>query len=386
MLKNFSFLSVQEIHFGFGAIEMIGESCKKLGLKDVLVVSDKFMVSSGMVDRLGTLLKADGINYQVFSDFDASPSIAQVEHAAEVMKQMNCQGVIGFGGGSSLDTAKAISILVNNPLPISQYFGINQIPNKGCPMIMIPTTAGTGSEVSDACIIRDDQTQIKSGLRSKYLISDISIVDPDLTVSMPPSLTAATGMDALTHCIEGYVSNGASIMTRLYHREAIRLIFKYLRNAVANGNDREARYYVMLGAMYAGWAMSVASLGACHAMAYPIEGKYHVSHGDANASLLPAVMKYNALGNMELFKEMAIAMGENVEGLNLREAAFKAVTAVQLLKKDIGIRTIKEFGVVEEDLQDFAEVVIKNTRLLQYNPRQVTVEKIKDIYLDAMNN
>jgi len=305
----------------------------------------------------------------VFSEFDASPSIAQVEHAADIMKSNNYQGVIGLGGGSSLDTAKASAILLNNPLPVSQYFGINKIPKKGCPMIMIPTTAGTGSEVSDACIIRDDKTQIKSGLRSKYLIADTALVDPDLTISMPACLTAATGMDALTHCIEGYVSNGASVMTRLYHREGIRLIFKYLRNAVANGNDREARYYVMLGAMFAGWAMSVASLGACHAMAYPIEGKYHVPHGDANASLLPSVMKYNVLGNMEMFKEMAIAMGEYVDGMNLRDAAFKAVTAVQLIKKDVSIPTIEEFGVVKEDLQDFAEIVIKNTRLLQYNPR-----------------
>lgn len=386
MLKNFSFLSVQEAQFGFGAIELAGDSCEKLDLKKVLVVSDNFMVSSGVVDRFGTLLKAKGIDYQVFSEFEVSPSITQVENAANVMKHNDLQGVIGLGGGSSLDTAKAISILVNNPVPISQYFGINKIPKKGCPMIMIPTTAGTGSEVSDACIIRDDKTQIKSGLRSKYLIADIALVDPDLTVSMPARLTASTGMDALTHCVEGYVSNGASIMTRLYHREAIRLIFKYLRNAVANGNDREARYFVMLGAMYAGWAMSVASLGACHAMAYPIEGKYHASHGDANASLLPAVMEYNALGNLEMFKEMAIAMGENVDGLNSREAALKAVNAVKIIKKDIGIPTIRKFGVVEDDLQDFAEVVIKNTRLLGYNPRQVTVEDIKDMYMAAMTD
>lgn len=384
MLKEFSFLSVQEIHFGFGTIGLVGESCKKLKLSSVLIVSDKFMVNSGMVKKLGDILSQDNINYSVFSEFDASPSISQVEKAYEVMKEKGCQGVIGYGGGSSLDTAKAIAILLNNPPPIAQYFGIDQVPNRGCPMIMIPTTAGTGSEVSDACIIRNDISQLKSGVRSKFLLADIALVDPELTVSMPPRLTAATGMDALTHCIEGYVSNGSSIMTRLYHREAIKLIFKYLRTAVGNGNDKEARYNVMLGSMYAGWAMAVSSLGACHAMAYPIEGKYHVPHGEANASLLTAVMRYNALGNLELFKEMAIAMGENIEGLTTREAAYKAVEAVELLKKDIGIPTISEFGVVESDLQEFAEAVIKNTRLLGYNPRQVTVEAIKSIYIDAM--
>ena len=384
MLQEFSFLSVQEVHFGFESSKLVGQSCGKLNLSKVLIVSDKFMVESGMVQKLCDILDLYKISYSIFSEFDPSPSITQVENACSFMKEEGCQGVIGFGGGSSLDTAKAIAILLNNPPPIAQYFGIDKIPNKGCPMIMIPTTAGTGSEVSDACIIRDEKTQIKSGMRSKFLISDISLVDPDLTISMPPKLTASTGMDALTHCIEGYVSNGSSVMTRLYHREAIRLISTYLRNAVGNGNNKEARYNVMLGSMYAGWAMSVASLGACHAMAYPIEGKYHISHGDANASLLPAVMRFNVLGNLGLFKEMAVAMGENVEGLTTREAAYKAVEAVETLTKDIGIPGISEFGVVESDLREFAEIVIKNTRLLNYNPRKATVESLTQVYYDAL--
>lgn len=383
MFEKFDFLSVKEIQFGYGVVKLVGEYCQKMGISNVLIVSDKFLVNSGMVDYVVKPLRALNIDYKVFDDFDASPSIKQVETAHVFMKESGCQGVIGFGGGSSLDTAKAISILVNNTLPITQYFGINKVSAKGCPMIMIPTTAGTGSEVSDACILRDDQTQIKSGIRSTFLIADVALIDPELTLSMPPKLTASTGMDALTHCIEGYVSNGSSTMTRMFHREAISLISNNLRTVVANGRNRDARYKVMLGAMYAGWAMSVASLGVCHAMAYPIEGQYHIAHGEANASLLPAAMRFNALGNLELFKEIAIAMGESTNGLTTREAAFKAVDAVQLLKDDIGIPTISDFGVTKEDYKPFAESVIQNTRLLSYNPRKTSIEDIINIYEDA---
>lgn len=384
MLSEFSFLSPKELLFGFGAVQKASAACKKLGLSKVLVVCDQFIVDSGIQKVLTDILGHEGISCEVFSKFDPSPTIAQVESAGTILHDTGCEGIIGFGGGSSLDTAKAISILKNNPAPISNYFGIDKIPNPGCPMIMVSTTAGTGSEVSDACILRDQNTQIKSGLRSKYLIADVAIADPNLTVSMPPRLTASTGMDALTHCIEGFVSNGASPMTRLYHREGIRLIAGSLRTAVGNGNNLDARYNVMLGSVYAGWAMSTASLGACHAMAYPIEGKYHVPHGDANASLLPAVMKYNALGNLDLFREIAIAMGEVTDGLTVREAAYKAVEAVTLLARDIGIPGIAAYGVTEADLHPFAEISAKNARLMGYNPRKASVEAIEGIYRDAM--
>ncbi|TEB16398.1 1,3-propanediol dehydrogenase [Pelotomaculum sp. FP] len=383
MLEQFSFLSAQEIQFGLGVVKSVGNVCKKLKLNSVLVVSDPFMVESGSVKKVTAVLEDSGIVYSVYSDFGASPAISKVEKAYEFMLEKGYNGVIGFGGGSSLDTAKAIAILLNNPLPISQYFGVDQVPNPACPMIMIPTTAGTGSEVSDACILKDDKTHVKSGIRSKYLMANVSLVDPELTISMPPSLTAATGMDALTHCIEGYVSNASSVMTRMFHREAINLIFKNLRTAVGNGSDIDARYNVMLGAMYAGWAMAVASLGACHAMAYPIEGKYGASHGVANAALLPAVMRYNALGDMEKFRDMAIFMGENVEGLSVREAAYKAVEAVETLAKDIDIPTLSAIGVVESDLEPFAEISYNNTRLMGLNPRKMTIEAIQKVYKDA---
>ena len=335
----------------------------------VLVVSDPFMVSSGLIGNVSDVLEKEGIPYSVYSDFSASPTVSSVEAGATIVSEKGYDGVIGFGGGSSLDVAKAVSILKNNPGPASLYFGIDKVPVKGAPLILIPTTAGTGSEVSDACILKDDTTHIKGGIRSKYIISDIALLDPGMTASMPPRLTASTGMDALAHAVEGYVSNGASVLTRMYHLEAIRLIHANLRNAVANGNDPDARYNMMLGSLYAGWAMAVASLGACHAMSYSVEGKYSVPHGESCAAMLPSVMQFNALGNMERFKEMAIAMGQPVDGLSLRDAANKAVEAVRLLAKDIGIRSLGQIGVKEEDLGDFAKTAVENKRLMSFNPR-----------------
>lgn len=385
MKKPFNFLSATDVRFGMGAVRGVGQACRDLGLSKVLVVSDPFMVSSGNVNKVTGILAAEGIEYDVYSDFEPSPPVSKVLKASQYMQEHDFQGIIGFGGGSSLDTGKAIAVLHSNPLPVEQYFGIDKVPNPVCPMIMIPTTAGTGSEVSNACILRNDETGVKGGICSSRLMADIAICDPELTVSCPPALTASVGMDAYAHCIEGFVSNNANELTRTFHREAIRLISHNLRKAVANGNDLEARYNMMLGSVYAGWAMAVASLGACHAMAYAIEGKYHASHGDANAALLPAVMRYNALGNLDLFREMAELMGEPVEGLNDRDAAFAAVASVQQLVQDIGIRGVTALGMTEDDVDDFAESTItRQTRLLSFNPRKLSQQDCAAIYRDAM--
>ena len=384
LLKPFNFLSATDVRFGLGLVKTAGGACRDLGLTSVLVVSDPFMVSSGNVTKVTDVLDAEGIEYAVYSDFEPSPPISKIVKAYEYMKERGCQGVIGFGGGSSLDTGKAIALLLNNPPPVPQYFGIEKVPHPACPTIMIPTTAGTGSEVSNACILKDDDTRIKYGICSRHLMADIAICDPELTLSCPPALTASVGMDAYAHCMEGYISNNASALTRMFHREAIRLISRNLRVAVANGKDVEARYHMMLGSTYAGWAMAVASLGACHAMAYPLESKYHASHGDANAALLPSVMRFNSLGNLALFREMAVCMGENVEGLSDRDAAAKAVQSVELLVKDIGIKTLRQIGMTEEDVEPFAETAVANARLMGFNPRMVSLEDCKEMYRNAL--
>ncbi len=386
MNKVINFLSATDIRFGVGAVQQVEQACAGLGIKKVLVVSDPFMVESGNVKHVTDVLDNTGVEYSIYSEFEPSPSVSQVLQASEFMQANDYDGIIGFGGGSSLDTAKAIAVLHSNPLPVEQYFGIDKVPNPVCPMILIPTTSGAGSEVSNACILRNEKTGVKGGICSGFIMANVAICDPALTVSCPPALTAAVGMDAYTHCIEGYVSNNANTITRLLHREAIRLISSNLRKAVANGKDIEARYNMMLGSMYAAWAMAVASLGACHAMAYAMEGKYHTSHGAANAALLPSVMKFNALGNLSLFREMAELMGENVESLNDREAALKAVASVKQLVEDIGIKSIRELGMTDEDVEPFAQSTLeRQTRLLNFNPRALTVETCASIYRDALS-
>jgi len=384
MNNFFEVLSPTALWFGAGAIKKVGDACKILRLDRILVVSDPFIVESGLIKNITDILDAEKITYKVYSDFSPSPEISKVEKAYEFMAEQNYQGVIGFGGGSSLDTAKAVALLLNNPPPISQYFGIEKVPNPSCPMIMIPTTSGTGSEASNACIVKDDETHIKSGICSRHLMANIAIVDPELTIGMPPALSASTGMDALTHAIEGYVSNNANIYTRYLQKEAIRLIANNLRSAVWNGKDREARCNVMLGSTYAGWGMATASTGAAHALAYPVESKYNAAHGAVNAALLPAVMKYNAIGSLEKFKEIAEAMGENITECTLREAALKAVEAVTKLASDIGIRNLSQIGVQEEDLEPFSRIAVNNSRLMGFNPRKIDLESCMNIYRDAL--
>lgn len=383
MSNVFEVLSPTAIWFGLGAVKKVGDACKTLQLNSVLVVSDPFIVESGLIRNVTDVLDAEKITYHVYSDFTASPEVSKVEKAYEFMAENGYQGVIGFGGGSSLDTAKAVALLSNNKPPLAQYFGIENVPNPSSPMIMIPTTSGTGSETSNACIVKDDITHIKSGICSRHLMANIAIVDPELTISMPPQLTAATGMDALTHAIEGYISNNANTYTRFLQKEAIRLISNYLRSAVWNGKDIEARRNVMLGSTYAGWGMATASTGAAHALAYPVESKYNAAHGAVNAALLPSVMKYNAVGALEKFKDIAEAMGENVTGCTPREAAFKAVEAVERLASDLEISKLSQIGVTEEDLESFAKIAVNNDRLMGFTPRKMDIETCKNIYRDA---
>ena len=387
MKNDLTFLSATEVIFGAGAVKNVGAACKGLGLSRVLVVSDPFMVESGTVKVVTDVLDAEGIAYAVYSDFEPAPTVSQVKRAADYMKQEKFEGIIGFGGGSSMDTGKAIGVLYSNDCPVEDCFGINKVPKSICPTIMIPTTAGTGSEVSNACILRNDETGIKSGICSRYLMADVAIGDPELTVSCPKRLTASAGMDAYAHCIEGYVSNNANKLTRLFHAEAIKLISANLKKCVDDGSDLEARSNMLLGSLYAGWAMAVASLGACHAMAYAVEAKYHASHGDANASLLPSVMKFNAPGNAELYAEVAEYMGIDTAGMSVEEASSAAVDFVFKLSKDIGIRSVRELGMTEDDVQAFAESTIKNqTRLLSFNPKTLSVEECAGIYRDAMGD
>jgi alcohol dehydrogenase class IV len=382
-MKTFSFFTAKTIYFGLGVINQTGIVLKELSINNVLVVTDKFLVESGLVNQVTTILQAAGVEYHVFSDVEPSPTISNAENCYKLLKECGAKAVLGVGGGSPADVAKVAAVLGNNPLPVKQYIGVEKVPNPAIPIIIIPTTAGTGSEVSNAAILKDNETHIKGGVMSHHIAPIAAIVDPTLTLTLPPRLTTSTGMDALTHAIEGYVAVKASPMTEMYHKEAIRLIAENLRTAVALGKDIEARYNMSLGATLAGIGMATAGCGAVHAMAYPMEGKYKIYHGDANAALLPAFMRFSVLANMKKFSEIAVLMGENIKGLSLRDAALKSTEAVSALCADIGVPRLRDIGVIETDLDTFAEISIGISRLMDNSPRKVTLADAKKIYRES---
>ena len=382
-MKMFDFFSTKSISFGYGALGKLGGIAKELRCKKALLVTDKFLVGNGAVSMVEKPLLEANIGVAIYDGATPSPTQSNAEECYDFLIKEECDFVIGLGGGSPMDVAKAAALLVNNPKPVSQYVGVELVPNPAIPIVAIPTTAGTGSESSNASILKNEVTHIKGGIMSHQICPTYAIVDLELTLTLPPRLTASTGLDALTHAIEGYVAKKASPITELYQAEAIRLIAQNLRIAVSNGQDRRARYNMSLAALLAGIGMATASCGAVHALAYPMEGKYRVAHGDANAALLAAVMKFNIVGNIDKFAEIAVFMGENVNGLSKREAAFKAADAVATLCKDINVPSLSQIGVMEEDLKDFADSALPLKRLMDNNPRTVTKADAMRLYKEC---
>lgn len=383
-MKITNFLSPGNLIMGTGSIEKIGEEAKKLGAKHVLVVTDAIILQTGLLENVTTPLEKEGITYGVLDTITPEPPFELLEAIVADIKHKNYDVIIGIGGGSVLDAAKMLAIMLKNEGDIRGMVGTNLIPNKGLPFILSPTTSGTGSEVTFNAIFTDNQDHVKKGIVSPYLLPDVAIVDPKMTMTMPAGVTAATGMDALVHAVESYTSLNSDALNDGIALHAIKLISKSLRKAVYNGGDLKAREDMSMGSLLAGISLANAKVGAVHALAYPLGGKFKVAHGVANSLLLPYVMRYNVVSDLEKFKEIALAMGENVEGLSSREAADKAVDAMARLSVDIGIPTnIKAVGVTEVDLEMLANEAIKQERLLGNNPRKLTLDDIRQIYKNA---
>jgi alcohol dehydrogenase len=367
--------------FGPGAVEKIGDEAKRLGLSRALVVTDPGVARAGIADHVRSLLEAAGVATGVYDQVEPEPSVASVERAVEAAQGEQYDVLIGVGGGSAMDTAKGISLRSANPGPIQQYFGVELVSARGLPMIQIPTTAGTGSEITPNAIFDDTERKLKAGIVTHRLFADVAIVDPDLTVGVPPAVTAASGLDALTHAIESYIAVKATPHTDLYALEAIRLIGANLRAAVARGSDRAARYGQALGSFYAGISITNAGTGLCHAMAYPLGSAYHVPHGMANALLLPAVLEYNMPSDLAKYARIAEALGEPVAGLAPRQAAERAVQAVRSLCLDVGLPAgLREVGVPEDALAGFVDGTLSAARLVDNNPRRPTREAVLEVY------
>ncbi|HAJ26840.1 MAG TPA: alcohol dehydrogenase [Syntrophus sp. (in: bacteria)] len=384
MHKIFSFTGARKIVFGNGSFQQLPDHIRELQAKRPLIVLDKQLAATGMKEQVTELLKKSGMECQIFDKVDPEPKISLADEGAKLALKAKCDIIVGIGGGSAMDVAKAIAVLATNKGKAVDYLGLNKVPGPGLPKIMIPTTAGTGSEVTFTSVFVRPDLKKKEGMNSPFLYPDLALLDPLLTVSLPPGPTASTGIDALCHAIESYTSINASPMSELLSLEAVALIAENLRTAVHDGSNIAAREKMLLGSLYAGLGLANAGVTAVHSLSYPLGGKYGIPHGLANTVLLPHVMSFNISGAQEKFVDIAEAMGEMVDGLPLREAAYLAVEAVNALVEDCGIQTnLEDLGISEDDFEEMAKIAMTVARPLANNPRQVTPEDAVAIYEDA---
>lgn len=366
---------------GAGALKQLADEVSALKANKVLIVTDQGLIETGLVERTQAVLRKADIEYAVFGDVEADPRYEIVSDCVERIRSENADLIIGLGGGSPIDIAKVSAVMATNEGPISEYFGIDLIPQAGLPTIIIPTTAGTGSEVTPIAILSDHTEKLKKGIVSHYLFPSVALLDPELTLGLPPNITAATGMDAFIHAVEAFTSKNAYSVTDMLARQAMELIFGNLRRAYTDGSDLSARAEMLEGSLLAGMAFANAGVTAVHAFAYPIGAEFHIPHGVANSIMLVPVMEFNMFGNLTKFAEMAKIFGEDISGLDEQEAARAAVEAMRRLAVDLKIpERLSDFGIREKDIPSLAEGVMKVTRLLANNPRDLTKKDAEEIY------
>lgn len=369
---------------GIGSYKTVGKQVKALGASKALIVTDKGIVSAGICEKITEILDEEKIKYEIFDGAQPNPTVANVEDGLDVFKKNKCNCIISLGGGSPHDCAKGVGLVASNGGSIKDYEGLDQSKKPMVPLIAVNTTAGTASEMTRFAIITDTDRHVKMAIVDWHTTPTIAINDPLLMVGMPPSLTAATGMDALTHSVEAFVSTAATPITDSNALTAIELISKYLRRAVKDGNDMEARDHMAYAEFLAGMAFNNASLGYVHAMAHQLGGFYDLPHGVCNAILLPHIEAFNAKAVPERFIPIARAMGEDVDGLTPKKAANVAIKAIKKLSKDIGIPAgVGELGAKEEDFPTLAENAMKDACGVT-NPKQPTKEEIIKLYKKAL--
>lgn len=379
------FRTTPRIVMGPGAIGQLGDEIREMKAKKVLLVTDKGIVKAGLIKPALESLEKSEINHAVFDGVEPDPRYEIAADCVSMIRREKTDFVIGFGGGSAIDIAKSAAIMATNEAPIAEYFGIDLIPKPGLPTVMVPTTAGTGSEVTPIAILSDEGEKLKKGIVSPYLFPSVAILDPELTLGLPPNITASTGMDALIHAIEAYTSVNATDMTDILAFRAMELVYHNIRTAYANGNNLPARSSMMEGSLLAGMAFANAGVTAVHAFAYPIGAEFHIPHGVANTLMLPHVMRFNLLGNLSKFADISEAFDLSIEGMDELQTAEMFVEAIERLAKDLRVpKNLSEFGISEKDVPVLAEGVMKVTRLLANNPRVINLEDAVEIYKAAL--
>ena len=372
-------------YFGAGSRAVLADEIRKRGLKKVFVVTDKDLVRFGVVAKVTDMLDVEKIEYNIFSDIKQNPTVVQVKEGVKAFIQSGFDVIVAIGGGSSIDTAKAIGIIVANPefSDVVSLEGVANTKNKSVPIIALPTTAGTAAEVTINYVITDEENVKKMVCVDPNDIPVLSIVDAELMLSLPPGLTAATGMDALTHAIEGYITKGAWEMSDMFELKAIEMIAKHLPIVVENPSDVVARDGMAVAQYIAGMGFSNVGLGLVHGMAHPLGAYYDIPHGIANALLLPVVMQYNAESSIDKYVDIARAMGVKVDNLSPKKAAQAAVDAVKSLATRVGIpERLRDLNVKEEDLERLAKSAFEDV-CTPGNPREVKLSEISDLYKKA---
>ena len=384
-MNSFVFSTVADVVVGAGASEQIGDMVATMGISRVLIVTDAGIIQFGLLDKAILSLNAHNIEYSVYADVVADPPESVVMDAVAKAQVFECDAVIGFGGGSSMDVAKLLAVLINGEQSLSEIYGVDQVTGGRLPLIQVPTTAGTGSEATMVSIITTGETT-KAGVVSRTLLADKIILDASLTIGLPPHVTAATGIDAMVHAIEAYTSKRLkNPLSDMLAREALRLLADNIVTAVKEGGDLEARGAMLLGAMLAGQAFANAPVAAVHALAYPLGGNYHIPHGLSNSLVLPYVLRFNAPAAAELYAEIAplIMPGKVLPDDPVAVTELLADYFLSLAV-DLGLQTtLREMDIPEDDLPKLAKESMLQQRLLINNPREVGMDDSLAIYRQA---
>ena len=371
---NFEFQIKTKIKFGSGKRKVLPQTAADLGCRNLMIVADEGIKNAGILDMI--TVELDGkINYAIFDKVKPDPTIDIIDQGVKFAIENSADTLLAVGGGSPIDSAKAIRAAC-------QQKELNEKNSRHIPLITVPTTSGSGSEVTKAVVITDEKTQNKFSAVDESLTPDITVVDPELTRTLPPHLTASSGMDALSHCIESYVSQDAVLPFEMIATKGIEMVNTYLRPAVGNGNNMKAREGMSLASLFGGIALSNCGLGLVHAVAHPLGGRFKIPHGLANTILLPHVMKFNVISNPAKFANIARLMGVNISNMTEMEAARRAADEVKKLTADIGLPTgLKEFGV--DSFEEVADLALEEELMLRSNPRPVKREDIIKILKDA---
>jgi alcohol dehydrogenase class IV len=380
MIRSFLFSSPGKIIFGPGEVDKIPQEIKALGTKRPLLVTDKGVKNSGVLAKLLSPMDKAGVPYTIFDEVEPNPSVEIVEKGFALLKKESCDSLIALGGGSAIDAAKAIGVQATNPDPLRKYEGANKVVNPPPPLVAIPTTAGTGSEVTGASVITDRARRYKFSVRSPFLVPRVALLDPTLLCTLPQPVLASTGMDVFTHAYESFISPVTNPISQALAYDSMRLVSLNLRRFYANPDNLEAASNMILASTMAGVAFFNGRVGVVHAMAHPLGGYFNTPHGEANAILLPHCMEFTRIAVPDLFVRIAEAMGKNARSVSAEDASKLAVEAVWELRGDIRIpKGLKELGVTRDAFGPMAKDAVESGIHLT-TPRKITYEDMVALY------